>query len=89
MRDKGYSTRARDEKGRDSSDKHDKRYGSAHYMAHEGYLIGKAAQIAREQLHAEKYTGMAKQLVKNGAWQVPPAERPKGWERLNVAEQNA
>jgi len=27
-----------------------------------------------------------KQLVKDGIWQVPASERPKGWERMGVKE---
>ena len=30
--------------------------------------------------------GTVKQLVKDGVWQVPPAERPKGWEAMPVRE---
>ncbi len=30
--------------------------------------------------------GPVKQLVVGGRWNVPPGERPKGWERMGVQE---
>lgn len=30
--------------------------------------------------------GMTKQLVAGGHWNVPVAERPKGWEKMGVPE---
>lgn len=34
----------------------------------------------------EENTSKGKELAKNGVWQVPPAERFRGWQKLGLAE---
>ena len=43
--------------------------------------------VKREEFLAQQ--GPVKQLVKRGRWNVPPASRPKGWEKMGIAEMSA
>jgi hypothetical protein len=46
-----------------------------------------AASERREQIKAQH--GTPRQLVKNGAWNVPESDRPQNWRALNIPEPEA
>lgn len=47
---------------------------------------GPVGKLLSAMTNAVLSTGPPKQLVKDGVWCVPPADRPKGWEKLKVKE---
>jgi len=52
------------------------------------YLNAMNAAIAKatETVDFQKQHGQSRQLVKDGCWNVPVEQRPKGWQRMAISE---
>lgn len=48
--------------------------------------IAVAIQRAEKRCDFEAQQGQVRQLCRNGVWLVPASERPKGWEKMGLAE---
>ena len=41
---------------------------------------------AEKRMEEDAQCGPTRQLVKNGKWNVPPGDRPAGWEEMGIPE---